>query len=64
MFVRGGGVIWFEQGRGTLPFGGFKTSDDAFQLAYPITFNCSIRQFLDLFYYGTSTPTLAKMFLS
>jgi len=28
---------------------GFKTSDDAFRLSYSIVFDCSIRQFLDLF---------------
>jgi hypothetical protein len=29
---------------------GFKTSDDAFRLSYSITFDCSIRPFLDLFH--------------
>ena len=29
---------------------GFKTSDDAFRLAYPIAFDCSVRPFLDLFH--------------
>ena len=28
----------------------FKTSDDAFRLSYSISFDCSIRPFLDLFY--------------
>ena len=29
---------------------GFKSSDDAFRLSYSITFDCSIRPFLDLFH--------------
>ena len=29
---------------------GFKTSDYAFRLSYSITFDCSIRPFLDLFH--------------